>query len=328
MPPGAQTMLDPVAFAAKLKGHHLPVIRQTSAQVISLLSNPSSSITAIANLILHDQAFTARVLKVANSAYYRRRAEKITTITRAIGLIGCTTLRDIALAAEFAEFAQKRLPTTINLRRVLAKAFVAAHQATALGQAVKLPESEALFTSALMESLGEFALASALPDVAGRIEETCREKSLLFEEAHVLVTDLTPHAVTRIVAGVYEFPNDLILPPPTWERLTQWTEADRRCAVVHLANACASNIFAPETHRILVQFSVLMAQITKALGIPTPAVETILTEAFHKAVELGASVDLDRACFALDDSAPTETERRSLIQTCGREKPAPIAAGD
>lgn len=307
-------MLDSATLVAKLKGHSLPVIRQTSARIISLLSNPSSTANTIAEMILRDQAFTARVLKVANSAFYRRRADKITTITGAIALIGFTTLRDISLAAEFAEFAQKKLPAAVNLRRVMAKAFVAANQATALGRAVNLPDAEALFTSALMESLGEFALATALPDTAREIDEACLAGGLPYAEAHVQVTGLTPHAITKIVADLYEFPDALILPPPTFEAMAKWGAADRRCAAVHLANACATNLFAPETARILLQFTVLMSQITGALALPAVRVEAVMTEAFHKAVELGATVDLDRTCFALDETARAEAGRHTLIQ--------------
>ena len=307
-------MFDTATLVTKLKSHSLPVIRQTSARIISLLSNPSSTANTIADLILRDQAFTARVLKVANSAFYRRRADKITTITGAIALIGFTTLRDISLAAEFAEFAQKKLPTAVNLRRVLAKAFVAANQATALGRAVNLPDTEALFTSALMESLGEFALATAMPDTAQEIDEACLAGGIPYAEAHMQVTGLTPHAITKIVAGLYEFPDELILPPPTLEAVAKWTAADRRCAAVHLANACATNLFAPETARILLQFTALMSQITSALALPAVRVEAIMTEAFHKAVELGATVDLDRTCFALEEADQSEAGRHTLIQ--------------
>jgi HD-like signal output (HDOD) protein len=314
-------MNDAVALSStlttKLKGHALPVIRQTAAQVIAMLSNPSSNVQTTADLILRDQAFTARVLKVANSAYYRRSAEKITTISRAIIQIGSITLRDIAIAAEFAEFAQKRLPTTVNLRRLLAKAFVAAHEAMALGQAVRVPEAEALFTSALLESLGEFALASAMPEVSQQIDDAVRCQGVPYEDAHLQLTGLTPHAVTALVAEVYEFPDELILAEPDWQDMPRWTAEDRRQAVVHLANACATNLFAPESAQILINFSDLLSKTTKALDLSLSTVETLMTEAFQKASELGASVDLDASCFALE-SAEKDTDRYTLIRTCAQ----------
>ena len=94
-------MLESITLASslreKLSSQHLPIIRQTSVQLINLLSSPTSDIHQIARTILQDLAFTARVLTIANSAYYRRSAEKTTTITQAILQVGYTSLRDIAI---------------------------------------------------------------------------------------------------------------------------------------------------------------------------------------------------------------------------------------
>jgi HD-like signal output (HDOD) protein len=305
------------SLTTKLTSQHLPVIRQTSAQIITLLSSPNTDIQAIARTILKDLAFTARVLRLANSPYYRRRAEKITTITQAILQVGYTTLRDIAIAAEFADLAQKHLPTSVNLRRLLAKAFVAAQQASALGQAISLADAEALFTSALLESLGEFALATVLPNVALEIEELQQQDGLTYESAHRQVTDMTPHDVTVVVATVYQLPEDLILAPPEWEMLAQWTPRDRRCAVVHFANSCASNLFATESPKIARQFSSLMSQITTGLALPLNSVKSLLAQAFQHAMELGVSVDLDRSCFTLDE-APPDTVRYAVVRSCAQ----------
>jgi HD-like signal output (HDOD) protein len=306
------------SLTAKLAGHNLPVIRHTSARVIALLSSRTSDVNTIANAILQDQAFTARILNVANSAYYRRRADKITTVSRAVSHVGYGTARDIAIASEYADFAHKRFPGAVNLRRVMARAFVAAHQATALGQAIGLPEAEALFTSALLESLGEFALASYMPKITQLIEETGQTQGLPYDEAHLQVTGLTPHAITAIIAAKYQLPDDLILPPPNWETQTQWTPKERRNAVVHIANACAINLFANESPLVLSHFTKFMTRATTALGLPSGKVASLLTEAFQKSLDFGATVNLERKCFALDKSTPNDTGRHGLIETCAQ----------
>ena len=89
--------------------------------MISLLSSPNTKVEAVADAVLHDQAFTARILKVANSVFYQRRNEKITSLAQAIMRTGYDTVRDIAIATEFSELVQKRLPQTVSLRRLLAK---------------------------------------------------------------------------------------------------------------------------------------------------------------------------------------------------------------
>lgn len=301
----------------KLSSQHLPIIRETSVQIINLLSSPTSDIHKIARTILQDLAFTARVLTVANSAYYQRRGEKTTTITQAILQVGYTTLRDIAIAAEFAELAQKHLPMTVNIRRLLAKAFVAAQQASALGQAIQLPDAEALFTSALLESLGELAMATTLPAVVQQIDELARRRALSHEAAHLQVTGMTPHAITSLVCVAYQLPEDLILSPPNWNNVAQWMPKDRRHAVVHLANACATNLFAPETPHIVKQFTDLMDQITNGLALSLNSVKQLLAQAFSQAMELGVSVDLDRTCFSLAEASP-DSARQTLVRSCAQ----------
>jgi HD-like signal output (HDOD) protein len=312
--PDAATLCS--TLTARLAGHHLPVIRQTSAKVIALLSSKNSDVDIIAEAIRKDQAFMARILNVANSAYYRRRGDKITSITRAIMQIGYSTTRDIALAAEYVEFAHKRLPAAVNLHRLLAKAFVAAHQATALCQAARLPDPEAVFTSALLESLGEFALASYVPTTFKEIEYTARVRGLPYDDAHLLVTGMTPHAVTVLIATAYQLPEDLILPFPDWETMPEWRPSDRRHAVVHLANACATNLFASESPLVLEHFNMYITRATNALGLPAPTIAGLLTEAFHKALEFAATVKLDRSCFNIERPAEGDTTRYDLIQNC------------
>ena len=318
-------MLESTALASalteKLNSQHLPIIRQTSVQIINLLSSPTSDIHKIARTILQDLAFTARVLTVANSAYYRRSVEKTTTVTQAILQVGYTTLRDIAIAAEFAELAQKVLPTTVNLRRLLAKAFVAAQQASALGQAIQLPDAEALFTSTLLESLGEFAMATAMPAVVLQIDALACRQGLSHDEAHLRTTGMTPHAITSLVAATYQLPEDLILAPPDWDQVFQWTPKDRGHAIVHLANACANNLFASETPHIAKTFTEIMEQMTTALALSPNSVKKLLGQAFDQAMELGVSVDLDRTCFSLEDTSPQENARQLLVRSCAQLAP-------
>jgi HD-like signal output (HDOD) protein len=315
------------SLTAKLAGHHLPVIRQTSAKVIALLSSKNTDIETIAAAIRQDQAFMARILSVANSAYYRRRGEKITTIARAIMQIGYATTRDIAIAAEYVEATHRRVGASVDLRRLLAKAFVAAHQATALGQAGRLPDPDVLFTNTLLESLGEVALASHLPLVTQEIEQKAGVEGLSYEEAHLRVTGLTPHEVTVFIATAYRLPQDLILPVPDWDAVSDWTPADRRYAIVHLANGCARNLFAVESPLILEDFNRFLAQAGAAVGVPAPKIAEALTDAFHKALEFGASINLGRDCFTLDSSAASSSTeniaRQALLETCADSIDAP-----
>jgi HD-like signal output (HDOD) protein len=313
-------------LANKIAGHKLPVIRATTAHLVALLTNPHSDLKSIANAVLRDQSLTARVLSIANSVYYRRQDEHTTSIARAVLQLGRSPLRNIAVASEFVEFTRKQASGTLDIRRLLAKSFVAAHQALALGRSVEMPETEALFTSTLLSSLGELTLASFLPTVSQQIEETASAQKLSYDEAHFQVTGMSPHEVAMIVATRIRIPEELLLPPPDWDTLSQWTVTERRQAVVHLANAWAASLL---LIRVCDNFDCLMDKTAQAFSLPGSTVANALTEGFHDALDAGASVNLDAESFALTVGPTDDPGRRTLIQSCARahrnqETPTPV----
>jgi hypothetical protein len=210
---------------------------------------------------------------------------------------------------------QKRLPSGVNLRCLLAKTTVATHQAAALAQKMCLP-AEAVYTSTLLESLGEFALAVYLPKVWLKVGQTVELTGEPYDEAHLQVTSMTLHEVTVHVANTLELPVELILPPPPTDSSVAWTTTDRRPAVVHFSMTCATNLFGPESPRIVTQFQNIMELLTQASGLPSPEVESLMAEAFSKAMAFGSHIDLDRSCFALDGNTSPLSMRHAFIGRC------------
>jgi HD-like signal output (HDOD) protein len=299
---------------SKLASQHLPVLRETSVRLIAQLSSPETEVDALVHTLRRDQSFVTRVLGIANSPFYGR-AEKITTIKRAIIQIGYDIIRDIAIAAEYVELAQNLGPGAPHVARLLAKAFIAAHQTTTLCDAVLLPDSEVLFTSALLESLGEVALAVLMPDVYENIGRTARISGLGYEEAHQQITGLTPHDVTVLVADAHQLPQELILAPPDWDRAPEWTAVDQRSAVVHLTNICARNLFMPDSPRIRGQFNEVMSLASTALDLPAPTLTLLLTASFERAVEFGIAAKLGHSYFAIEPPPAIENPRQMVVET-------------
>jgi hypothetical protein len=148
--------------------------------------------------------------------------------------------------AEYVEATRRRVGASVDLRDCWPKP-LCRPSGDGVGPAGRLPDPDVLFTNTLLESLGEVALASHLPLVTQEIEQKASVEGLSYEEAHLRVTGLTPHEVTVFIATAYRLPQDLILPVPDWDAVSDWTPADRRYAIVHLANGCARNLFAVES---------------------------------------------------------------------------------
>jgi HD-like signal output (HDOD) protein len=75
----------------------LPTLPTVVAKMITLVDNPRTSATSLARLIASDQALTARILKLANSAYYGFSRE-ISTVNMAIVVLGFNTVKEMGLS--------------------------------------------------------------------------------------------------------------------------------------------------------------------------------------------------------------------------------------
>ncbi len=75
----------------------LPTIPTVAKKVVKALSNPNTNINDLNNLISTDQALSARLLKIANSAMYYCQRE-ITSLSMAMSRIGLASLKSIVIA--------------------------------------------------------------------------------------------------------------------------------------------------------------------------------------------------------------------------------------
>jgi HD-like signal output (HDOD) protein len=301
------------ALAAKVRTGHFPILRQTVSRLVALLSEPETSSRSIADAISADQAMSARILKVANSSYYRWITERVSTIHTAVVRIGYVPLRDIIITADLAEFVQTRMPEGVELPRVLAKAVVAAHMASAFGHSLRMPEQESLYASALLESLGELALAAFLPEVARRVSEGINQDGKSYHDAYLHATGVEPHVLTLCVAKAYALPENLVLPVPSWENSRDWSVPELRQALVHLANAFAANLFAPGSQQTESEFSALLRLCRDTIRLSDHTVVAIVRDAYAKAYRLGRNLELDDDPFILQASS-TEGWRSDCIR--------------
>ena len=103
----------------------LPVFRASVLEVVRLSEDTQCAASDIARVILQDQGFSVKVLRIANSPYYNRSDHSIKTISRAVVLLGVEVVRDICLGLGFVEVFQRHHPW-IDLRRILARGYFTA----------------------------------------------------------------------------------------------------------------------------------------------------------------------------------------------------------
>ena len=299
----------------KLETEKIPVIRTTSIRLIELLGSMLTPVEMVTETILRDQGFTAQILKLANSAYFSR-GKVISNVSKAVINIGYAGLRDITLTVEYADLVQRRLPKHVQLGRILARAFVAARWASAIGQEVRLEGNESLFTAALLESLGDLAVAAYLPEFYQKIEKTAQSQGWSYQRAHAEVTEMSPHEVTALVGWSYNLPEHLVLARPGQGTKSRWPEKEHHERIGHFANDLAYNLLSWPYPEILGDCADLFSRTTLGLELPAVTLQTSLALEYQKALNLGATIKLDRSCFSFQKTRPEDSDRNSFLGLC------------
>jgi len=82
-------------IAEKILG--LPTLPTVVAKLMELVDSPKTSAKSLARLIESDQVLTAKILKLANSAYYGM-PRGVSTVSQAIVLVGFDAVKDMGLS--------------------------------------------------------------------------------------------------------------------------------------------------------------------------------------------------------------------------------------
>ena len=143
-------------WVAKLSEEEMPVFAQTISEINRILGKEEYSSLALARVILQDPSMTAKVLKLANSAFYNPGHTPINTISRAVVVLGFNAVQAICISIAVIE-SLLRGQAKERVQRELARSIHAATQARSLALAMKESASEEVFIAALLLNLGQMA---------------------------------------------------------------------------------------------------------------------------------------------------------------------------
>ncbi len=150
----------------------LPASAKVVSTILNLRPEDEFSAQELASIILKDYGLTHRILRMANSCYFNPTGQEVTTVSRAIVLLGIEFIREMAVAAILFETLIKRVPPEgrKGLLSSLAKSYFCAFLAKALGHKIS-SNTEEVFISALFHRIGRILLTIYSPGTLLRWEE-------------------------------------------------------------------------------------------------------------------------------------------------------------
>ena len=227
-------MIDIDAIVKSIK--KLPPFPDVATRALRILDDPSASVDQLITIIQYDQAITANVLKLCNSAYYGL-SRKVRSLRDGLVLLGNSELKNIVLASTAAKFFQQE-----NKGYDLARGELWRHaMATAvisriISGRVRKSEDPSLFTAALLHDIGKVVLNSFVDRYFEQLIALVNEGEHSFLEAESEMLGVNHAEVGAKVAESWNFPEDIVQAIWLHHRPEDATADDVITPIIYFAN--------------------------------------------------------------------------------------------
>ncbi|MBI5409899.1 MAG: HDOD domain-containing protein [Nitrospirae bacterium] len=220
----------------------LPVIAQ---QILSLVGDDTVSVNKLEKIIENDPAISAKVLSVANSAFFKA-VTPAATLGNAIFRIGFNNVKDIALGISvMTVLSDGGRDTEIDYYRVFNHSVSVGFTAGLLAQRLNLDLLEEILMNGILHDIGYLVLNKYFIDSYRKVTELFEKNNSLLE-AEKEIFDFTHADIGAWLAEKWNLP-DTVLDTTLYHHAPSLAKNNlKHVAVIHIADYLTTkNIFRP-----------------------------------------------------------------------------------
>jgi HD-like signal output (HDOD) protein len=166
------------------KLEELPTLPTVVYELTRIINDPMSSTREIEAVLENDVALTARILKVANTAYYSIPGG-CTNLNRAIAFLGFDTLSQLVTSTSIIDAFKVMNDGEFNIQQFWKHSIGVGVAAETIAKELKHPMPSDLFAAGLVHDMGKVAIAAFDANIPDQIAKYAKEHNLTFLEAEI-----------------------------------------------------------------------------------------------------------------------------------------------
>ena len=223
----------------------LPALPEVITRVMSLIYSPKTTIKDLEKVIAKDQALAAKVLRIANSAFYGARRE-VNTLSRAIVILGFNTLRSLVLTGA-SETIYGNKNSNFKERILWEHSVAVALAARIIARECNYEGPEEAYVGGLLHDIGKVVLDVNFPEDYRTVIQHVYNQQQTFVEAEREVFGFDHAEVGALVVRQWSFDPKLQEAVRLHHDPMAAKEDPLLCAIISLANdLCAKLGIGPE----------------------------------------------------------------------------------
>lgn len=228
-----------------LRAGNLPSLPTVTTKILKLTKDENASIKDLVKVLSVDPALTTKILKIANSSFYKRGSD-VTSIQRAAGALGINTVKTIALSFSLPKFEEsdEDVSHSLDFDAYWKQCLTTAIAARELARLIKCKNSEEAFLCGLLSHLGQLVMFNCIPGDYSKVLEKSEDK-LPSSELEQSILGFTHQQVCAAIMCTWQFPELVYVAARFWNDLDELPEdadSDIRmlCGILHLAASISS----------------------------------------------------------------------------------------
>ena len=178
----------------------------TTLRIIKLINDPTSTAAEVAGVMEKDQALTARVLRVANSAYYGL-PRQVSSARDAVVLLGHNTLRSLIFTASVAGvLGRKATGYSLGEGDLWKHSVNVANGSRLLSRFKHRTKAEEAYVAGLLHDIGKIVLDQYMQTEFEKTMKVAQDEGLAFSQAERKVLGVDHAQIGGLLAERWELP--------------------------------------------------------------------------------------------------------------------------
>jgi HD-like signal output (HDOD) protein len=188
----------------------IPTLSSVVYHITLLMDNPRTSALEVGEAISRDQALTAKVLKLVNSAYYGF-PRKVNTVSQAVAILGYNQIKNLVLTASVFDIVSNADSSQSFFDKIKfwEHSLGCATAAKIISQEIGLKKTEENFVAGLLHDLGKIIIYHFLEGESAEVLRIAGEQDLLLIEAEQEILGINHTYAGKLLANKWNLPRDI-----------------------------------------------------------------------------------------------------------------------
>ncbi|MCK5437610.1 MAG: HDOD domain-containing protein [Desulfobulbaceae bacterium] len=207
----------------------LPTLPTIAARINSEMQNESLTAKLLGKILSDDTSLTAKVLRLANSAFYGM-PKKVTSVEKAVMILGFNTVKNLALSVSIYSFFKTNKKTKIDVLGLWNHSLACAVCSQMLIEKTCKRLGDDAFLFGIIHDIGKVILINIKLDDMEKVIQIMNDREIIQNEAEEEVFGFTHQKIGTLLLRQWNFPENLIAGvrlhhdlPPITKKLDQDT---------------------------------------------------------------------------------------------------------